>query len=219
MLGKGYDDWLSRFPMQTTNPPANVVLKPVASSTDFSPGIFLSCNFFTFHNSFHFCRYLVDDIVYSDLDEAMKPPKSTEIISQPLVNRTTKPALEAKQIEEPYVELPTQPVPLPRSIIPRTPSVDKGSTDTALRTVPQIDRNLKMGAMVKYLQDQEKMVEKHLAMTVERLKQEKEWDRIRSEKEASANSEIVNHLQEREETMIEVLKKMENDRQQVFPFV
>lgn len=73
--------------------------------------------------------------------------------------------------------------------------------------------------MVKYLQDEGDMVEKHLAMSVERLKKEKEWDRIRSEKEASANSEIVNHLQEREETMIEVLKKMENDRQQVFPFV
>ena len=51
--------------------------------------------------------------------------------------------------------------------------------------------------MVKYLQDEGDMVEKHLAMSVERLKKEKEWDRIRSEKEASANSEIANQLQER----------------------
>ncbi len=161
---------------------------------------------------------LVDDIQYPDLDEAMKPPREkNEIISppQPLVNRTNKPPPEMKQIEEQYVEPPIQPVPLPRSNIPRTPSVDKGTIDSPLvnRTisVPQIDRNLKMSAMLKYLQDEEKMVEKHLAMTVERLKQEEEWDMIRKEKEASAHSEIANQLQEREEKMIEILKKMESD--------
>lgn len=72
--------------------------------------------------------------------------------------------------------------------------------------------------MVKYLQDEEKLVEKHLAITEDRLEKEKEWDRIRREKEASANDEIANHLQEREKEMVELFKKMENDnKQQVFP--
>lgn len=164
---------------------------------------------------------LVDDIQYPDLDEAIKPPREdNEIFSppQPLVNRTNKPPSEIKQIEEQYVEPPIQPVPLPRSNIPRTPSIDKGTIDSPLLnhtvSAPQIDRNLKMSAMLKYLQDEEKMVEKHLAMTVERLKQEKEWDMIRMEKEASANSEIANQLQEREEKMIEILKKMETENKQ-----
>ena len=43
------------------------------------------------------------------------------------------------------------------------------------------------------------------------LEKEKEWDRIRSEREASANNEITNQLQEREKQMLEMFNKMEND--------
>ncbi len=36
-LSKGYDDWLSRFPMQTTNPHATAFVKETPVE-DFSPG-------------------------------------------------------------------------------------------------------------------------------------------------------------------------------------
>lgn len=163
----------------------------------------------------HFIR-IVDDIHYPDLDEALKPPTNeSNLPSQPLINRTTKPTVEVKQIDEP-AEPQSQPIPLPRTNIPRTPSETIEDVAPVSRnvTVPQVDRNLKKGAMVKYLQDEENLIEKHLAITVERLKQEREWDRIRMERESSANSEIANHLQEREEQMIEMLKKMEIENKQ-----
>jgi hypothetical protein len=73
--------------------------------------------------------------------------------------------------------------------------------------------------MVKYLQDEETLVEKHLAMTVNQLEKEKEWDKIRSEREASANNEITNQLQEREKQMLEMFNKMENDNKQQVLFI
>jgi hypothetical protein len=85
--------------------------------------------------------------------------------------------------------------------------------------VPKVDRNLKINAMVKYLQDEETLVEKHLAMTVNQLEKEKEWDKIRSEREASANNEITNQLQEREKQMLEMFNKMENDNKQQVLFI
>jgi hypothetical protein len=152
----------------------------------------------------------------------MKPLNMETIAPlQPVINRTTKPAIEVKKIEEIPVDKPiTYPVPLPRSTNQKTPSVDQepekviiteASPVSRIGPIPIVDRNLKMNAMVKYLQDEETLVEKHLAMTVNRLEKEKEWDRIRSEREASANNEITNQLQEREKQMLEMFNKMEND--------
>lgn len=168
----------------------------------------------------------VEYIEYPDFDEATKPPAIEPTASPlPFINRTNKPAV--KKIDEISVEPSIQPVPLPRSNIPKTPSDDQDIDDgfvtgsssvNRMGSVPKIDRSLKTEAMVKYLQDEEKLVEKHLAITEDRLEKEKEWDRIRREKEASANDEIANHLQEREKEMVELFKKMENDnKQQVFP--
>lgn len=167
-----------------------------------------------------FTFYLsVDEIEYPDLDEAMRPRIDPDVNthSQPLVNRTNKPAIEVGRVGvEPTNEPSVYPVPLPRSNIPKTPSnviLDPPAVNR-IGSVPQIDRNLKKDAMVKYLQDEEKLVERHLAITVERLEKEKEWEMIRGQKEASANSEIANHLQEREEQMLEMLRKMENENKQ-----
>lgn len=200
VLSKGYDEWLFRFPMQTTNPHANAVAKP-SKVEDISP---------------------VEYIEYPDFDEATKPPAIEPTASPlPFINRTNKPAV--KKIDEISVEPSIQPVPLPRSNIPKTPSDDQDIDDgfvtgsssvNRMGSVPKIDRSLKTEAMVKYLQDEEKLVEKHLAITEDRLEKEKEWDRIRREKEASANDEIANHLQEREKEMVELFKKMENDNKQ-----
>ncbi|XP_057371532.1 ubiquitin carboxyl-terminal hydrolase 8-like [Daphnia carinata] len=202
LLSKGYDEWLFRFPMQTTNPHATAVAKP-SKVEDISP---------------------VENIEYPDFDEAMKPPSIEPIASPlPFINRTTKPAIEVKKIDKISVEPSIQPVPLPRSNIPKTPPDDQDievefvtgpPSVNRMGSVPKIDRNLKTEAMVKYLQDEEKLVEKHLAITADRLAKEEEWDRIRREKEASANDEIANHLQEREIEMVELLKKMENDNKQ-----
>lgn len=159
---------------------------------------------------------LVDEIEYPDLDEAMRPriDPSVNTHSQPLVNRTNKPAIEVGRVEvEPTIEPSVYPVPLPRSNIPKTPSevLPDPYPVNRIGSVPQINRDLKKSAMVKYLQDEEKLVEKHLAITVERLEKEREWETIRGQKEATANSEIAKQLQEREEQMLEMLRKMENE--------
>lgn len=159
----------------------------------------------------------------------MRPPTiEMSTPSQPLINRTTKPAIEIKKIEEIPMDQPvTYPVPLPRSTIPKMPSIEKESDKiitepspvNRVGPVPKVDRNLKINAMVKYLQDEETLVEKHLAMTVNQLEKEKEWDKIRSEREASANNEITNQLQEREKQMLEMFNKMENDNKQQVLFI
>lgn len=157
----------------------------------------------------------------------MKPPAIEPIASsQPFINRTTKPAIEVKKIDEIPFKPSIHPVPLPRLNIPKAPSRDQENDEEAVTdspsvsrmgSVPKIDRNLKTEAMVKYLEDEEKLIEKHLAMTAVRLEKEEEWETIRKEKEASANNEIATQLQEREKEMVELLKKMENDnKQQVF---
>lgn len=162
----------------------------------------------------------MDEIEYPDLDEALKPP--TEDInarSQPHVNRTTKPAIEIRRIDEPTIGPSSYLASQPKLHIPRTPSevITDSTTVNQTWSVPQIDRNLKNNAKVKHLRDEEKLVEKQLAITVERLEKEKEWDLIRSQKEASVNSEIANQLQEREEQMLEMLRRMESEnKQQVF---
>ena len=174
-------------------------------------------------------NYILDDIEYPDFDEAMRPPTiETSAPSHPLINRMTKPATEIKKMEEITVDPPVFfPVPLPRSTVPKMPSIeqetDKIITEPSpvnrIGLVPKVDRNLKKNAMVKYLEDEETLVEKHLAMTVNQLEKEKEWDRIRSEREASANNEITNQLQEREKQMLEMFNKMENDNKQQVLFI
>ncbi len=159
----------------------------------------------------------------------MRPPTiEMSAPSQPLINRTTKPAMEIKKMEEIPIDQPvTYPVPLPRSTIPKMPSIEK-ETDKIITEpspvnrggpIPKVDRNLKINAMVKYLQDEETLVEKHLAMTENQLEKEKEWDRVRSEREASANNEITYQLQERENQMLEMFNKMENDNKEQVLFL
>ena len=79
---------------------------------------------------------------------------------------------------------------------------------------PEVNRNLKNSAVLKYLEEEEKLVERSLTMAQERLDQEKEWDRVRMEKESSIHNEIRAHLQEREEELIKCLKKMETDNKE-----
>ena len=67
---------------------------------------------------------------------------------------------------------------------------------------------------MKYLQEEETLVERSLSTAEERLRKEQEWDRIRLEKESSVNSELTAQLQQREEQLIDMLKKMENDNKQ-----
>jgi hypothetical protein len=59
-------------------------------------------------------------------------------------------------------------------------------------------------------------MEKSLQMAKKALEQENEWDKLRSMKENEANIEMKNTLQQREEELIQRLKKFENDyREQV----
>ena len=160
-------------------------------------------------------------------------PRSMEMNTpfQPVINRTTKPAIEVKKIGEMKADVPIfTPVPLPRTAIPKLPSVEQDSEcflvndpspANRIGLIPKVDRNLKMNAMIKHLQDEETLVEKHLAMTENRLIKEKEWDKIRIEREASANNEITNQLQEREKQMLEMFNKMENENklQVLFLFI
>lgn len=67
---------------------------------------------------------------------------------------------------------------------------------------------------MKYLQDEENMVEESLALAQEQLDKEKEWERLRLEREESASSEITAQLLQREEHMIEALKKLESVKKQ-----
>ena len=77
--------------------------------------------------------------------------------------------------------------------------------------VPQVDRNLKNRAIMKYLEEEEKLVERSLKMAQERLDQEKEWNEVRVQKESSIDNEIRAHLQKREEELIKRIKEMEAD--------
>lgn len=121
---------------------------------------------------------------------------------QPTVNRTTKPLTDTVRWSVEQQE--PSPLPSPAVIVEPVSS----------RFAPQIDRNLKKEAVMKYLQDEERLIERSLETARERLLQEQEWDRIRMEKEASVNSELTSQLQLREEQLIEILKRMENDKKQ-----
>lgn len=67
---------------------------------------------------------------------------------------------------------------------------------------------------MKYLQDEESMMEKSLALAQQQLEKEREWERIRLEREVSANSEITTQLLQREEQMIEAFKKLESEKKE-----
>lgn len=149
------------------------------------------------------------DIEYPDLDAQAEtnPPTATNGVEefqarQPTVNRTTKPVLEVRQPSVEYSPfLPADST----KFVPQEPPVV-----VPMPNIPQVDRKLKKEALVKYLQAEEELVER----SKDRLNKEQEWDRIRSQKESSLNSELTAQLQEREEQLINVLRQMENDNKQ-----
>lgn len=138
---------------------------------------------------------------------------------QPAINRTTKPSIEvAKSIERvdsysppnafiassTFIPTPAPPT-LTEQILPQLKTEDR---------VPQVDRNLKQKAMVTYRKAEEDLVEKYIATTKKRLQQENEWEMLRIKKESSLNSEMTAQLQEKEEQLIEMLRKMEAENKQ-----
>ncbi len=152
---------------------------------------------------------MVPDIEYPDLDaqpETNLPSATNGVeefqVRQPTVNRTTKPVMEVRQPSVEY--LPSLPA-VSTKFIPQEPPVM-----APMPTIPQVDRNSKKEALVKYLKAEEELVER----SKDRLNKEQEWDLIRLQKESSLNSELTAQLQEREEQLITVLRKMENDNKQ-----
>jgi len=148
----------------------------------------------------------IGDIYYPDLEVEIIPIKPNVPSVQPIIDRKAKPDVDIKPLGHIYLGDP--------------PSVrDTGEAEpaTELKKVaqaPEVNRNLKNSAVLKYLEEEEKLVERSLTMAQERLDQEKEWDRVRMEKESSIHNEIRAHLQEREEELIKCLKKMETDNKE-----
>ena len=164
---------------------------------------------------------LVDDIEYPDFDDEMRKlvQEANPAPTQPTINRTTKPSIEvAKPIErvDPYsppsafiasttfVPTPAPPT-MKEQIMPNFKTEDR---------VPQVDRNLKQKAMITYRKAEEDLVEKYIATTQKRLQQENEWEMLRIKKESSVNSEMTAQLQEKEEQLIDMLRKMEAENKQ-----
>lgn len=200
LLTGGYDEWLFRFPMQTTNPQVIRPMQISSSVQSFTP---------------------VDDIEYPDFDDEMRKlvQEANPAPTQPTINRTTKPSIEvAKPIErvDPYsppsafiasttfVPTPAPPT-MKEQIMPNFKTEDR---------VPQVDRNLKQKAMITYRKAEEDLVEKYIATTQKRLQQENEWEMLRIKKESSVNSEMTAQLQEKEEQLIDMLRKMEAENKQ-----
>ena len=140
--------------------------------------------------------------------------------SQPIINRTTKPSIEAvKPVDRfsadsflpgsfiastTFVPSPAPPA-MTERILPSSNTEDR---------IPQVDRNLKQNAMIKFRQTEEALVENYIATTQKRLQQETEWEMLRLQKESTMSSEITAHLQEKEEQLIEILRKMEAENKE-----
>lgn len=216
MLSGGYDDWLSRFPLLTTNPHASSITKaadPVLISNgtkEYSTNPLVAITILPL---------TVDDIDYPDFDlpyPEVRKGDSGSKISQPTVNRTTKPSVGSNRTDR-NLEPPKPIGDAAETLLPNVPfELESQHLPTVVKntSTPTVDRNLKHNAIMKYLQDEENMMEKSLVLAQEQLDKEKEWERIRMEREVSANSEINAQLLHREEQMIEAFKKLELEKKQ-----
>lgn len=138
----------------------------------------------------------------------------------PSVNRSTKPSLDSRQNPDQNTEWKKASEGSHASTLiansqPQTP-LDKEhqQPQPVAKSTPTVDRSLKHQAIMKYLQDEESMMEKSLALAQQQLEKEREWERIRLEREVSANSEITTQLLQREEQMIEAFKKLESEKKE-----
>lgn len=96
-----------------------------------------------------------------------------------------------------------------------TTDIESAVEPKKMTQAPEVNRNLKNDAVMKYLEKEEKLVERSLEMAQERLGEEEKWNQIRMEKESAINNEIRAHLQEREEEFIKRLKEMETDNKKL----
>ena len=146
------------------------------------------------------------NIDYPDLDDEPKKPPD-EVPARPVVNRTTKPPTDVP------ADIPTVVDNSSKTESVKVPVTNGVAPES--RT-PVVDRQSKNKAVAHYLKAEEEAMEKSLQMAKKALEQENEWDKLRSMKEIEANIEMKNTLQQREEELIQRLKKFENDyREQV----
>lgn len=150
--------------------------------------------------------YLVSDIVYPDLDEELAARTKPSIpSSQPIIDRGVKP--DIKPSNQTFVPDPPS--------MKNTTDIESAVEPKKMTQAPEVNRNLKNDAVMKYLEKEEKLVERSLEMAQERLGEEEKWNQIRMEKESAINNEIRAHLQEREEEFIKRLKEMETDNKKL----
>jgi len=191
LLSGGYDEWLARFPLRATNPLIQIATasSPISAFTT------------------------VSDIIYPDLEEEIQIPIISELPSaQPVIDRRIKPDTEVKFnrfVSDPSLEPSDR-----KNLHPLSTKDTNAEFVIEPKKTPNVDRNLKNNAIMKYLEEEEKLVELSLKMTQDRLHQEKEWNQVRIQKESAIDNEMKAHLQQREEELIHLLKKMETDNKE-----
>ena len=155
----------------------------------------------------------VSDIIYPDLEEEIQIPIISELPSaQPVIDRRIKPDTEVKFnrfVSDPSLEPSDR-----KNLHPLSTKDTNAEFVIEPKKTPNVDRNLKNNAIMKYLEEEEKLVELSLKMTQDRLHQEKEWNQVRIQKESAIDNEMKAHLQQREEELIHLLKKMETDNKE-----
>ncbi|KAK7866294.1 hypothetical protein R5R35_007122 [Gryllus longicercus] len=205
ILEGGYEEWLLRYPVCTTNPSPKIIPNvPSYSSSDF-----------------------LDDIEYPNFLEGSDQP-TIDRSSKPSFNHSypMKPSISASTFSKPIA--PKSPKLLPSTPFTNIPSKpvapNKGLTPGPMDSRPSVDRKSKAAALLTYeersrnvqalLRQEEEVVATTLEMEEDKLRKEEEREKIRLRREMEAEEEMRAFLQEREEQLLRDIQNLEKLQQE-----